>query len=148
MNVIVIVSTFCFMEFTAWFLHKYIMHGFLWNLHLDHHQPTHHVLQKNDFFFLLFAVPSAVLIILGSFQANQICISIGTGITLYGFAYFLVHEVYIHRRLNWFKNTKFFFFKAVRAAHQSHHAVNKKGGARNFGMLIVPLKYYKEALKG
>ena len=25
--------TFLFMEFVAWFAHKYVMHGFLWNLH-------------------------------------------------------------------------------------------------------------------
>ena len=25
------------MEFVAWFAHKYIMHGFLWSLHKDHH---------------------------------------------------------------------------------------------------------------
>ena len=34
---IVFVSTFLFMEFMAWFSHKYIMHGFLWSLHKDHH---------------------------------------------------------------------------------------------------------------
>ena len=27
------------MEFMAWFTHKYVMHGFLWNLHFDHHKP-------------------------------------------------------------------------------------------------------------
>ena len=26
------------MEFMAWFTHKYIMHGFLWVLHKDHHK--------------------------------------------------------------------------------------------------------------
>ncbi|MEO0777155.1 MAG: fatty acid hydroxylase, partial [Bacteroidota bacterium] len=27
------------MEFAAWFTHKYVMHGFLWDWHEDHHQP-------------------------------------------------------------------------------------------------------------
>ena len=29
--------TFLIMEFVAWAVHKYIMHGFLWSLHKDHH---------------------------------------------------------------------------------------------------------------
>ena len=35
------------MEFMAWFAHKYIMHGFLWNWHEDHHKPHH---EKDGFF--------------------------------------------------------------------------------------------------
>lgn len=34
----VFLATFFFMEFMAWFSHKYIMHGFLWVLHEDHHK--------------------------------------------------------------------------------------------------------------
>ena len=34
----IVIITFLFMEFVAWFAHKYIMHGFLWFLHKDHHQ--------------------------------------------------------------------------------------------------------------
>ena len=30
-----VIATFCFMEFIAWFSHKYIMHGFMWFLHKD-----------------------------------------------------------------------------------------------------------------
>ena len=33
-----IAGTFIFMEFVAWFTHKYVMHGLLWILHRDHHQ--------------------------------------------------------------------------------------------------------------
>ena len=37
--------TFLIMEFVAWAVHKYIMHGFLWSLHKDHH-----VVDKEKFF--------------------------------------------------------------------------------------------------
>ena len=37
LGVLVILITFFFMEFVAWATHKYIMHGFLWSLHKDHH---------------------------------------------------------------------------------------------------------------
>ena len=63
---LIIISTFLFMEFVAWSVHKYIMHGFLWNLHKDHHQVNKdHVMQKNDYFFLIFAIPSILLIVNG-----------------------------------------------------------------------------------
>ena len=37
-------STFLTMEGITWLTHKYVMHGFLWYLHEDHHQ------KKNTFF--------------------------------------------------------------------------------------------------
>ena len=43
----IIVVTAIAMEFVAWFSHKYIMHGFLWSWHEDHHQPH----QEGDGFF-------------------------------------------------------------------------------------------------
>ena len=54
----VILITFFAMEFVAWFTHKFIMHGFLWNLHFDHHNTQPGFFQKNDAFFLIFAIPS------------------------------------------------------------------------------------------
>ena len=33
-----VIATFIITEFTAWFNHKYIMHGPLWILHKDHHK--------------------------------------------------------------------------------------------------------------
>ena len=49
--ILIFFGTFSIMEFMAWFTHKYIMHGLLWNLHEDHHQPTGKLFQKNDLFF-------------------------------------------------------------------------------------------------
>ena len=54
-KILIITITFFFMEFVAWFTHKYIMHGFLWSLHKDHHQvDKDKKFQKNDYFFLIF----------------------------------------------------------------------------------------------
>ena len=40
----------------AWFSHKYIMHGFLWSLHKDHHHKDHDShFERNDAFFLFYA---------------------------------------------------------------------------------------------
>lgn len=131
------------MEFVAWFTHKYIMHGFLWALHKDHHQSTPGFFEKNDFFFLIFAVPSSLLMILGSIKGIDYRFFIGLGILLYGICYFLVHEVLIHKRFKWIKQTRNPYFKALVKAHYVHHKNKNKSGAVCFGMLVVPWKYFK-----
>jgi hypothetical protein len=56
------------MEGITWLTHRYVMHGFLWYLHEDHHQPTGHFFEKNDAFFLIFAIPSMACIFYGNCQ--------------------------------------------------------------------------------
>jgi len=47
--VITIVS-FTGMEGVAWLAHKYLMHGFLWALHRDHHKKEQYgFFEHNDF---------------------------------------------------------------------------------------------------
>ncbi len=145
MGAIIIFITFWVMEFNAWWLHKYLMHGALWGLHEDHHKPYHSVLQKNDAFFLVFAVPSWLLIMLGMMYSSSVSVYIGYGISIYGIAYFLIHEVLIHQRFKWFKKTNNFYFKAIRKAHKIHHKKQGKGGGECFGMLVVPWRFYKQA---
>ena len=145
LNILIVIATFFFMEFVAWFTHKYVMHGFLWVLHKDHHIPEPGVFEKNDSFFLLFAVPSFLLFLFGSLNSFNFLFYIGLGILLYGIAYFLVHEVLIHQRLKWFKRTNNVYFKSLRKAHKIHHKRLTKEDGECFGMLIVPFKYYREA---
>ncbi len=134
---------FVAMEFMAWFTHKFLMHGLLWNLHEDHHQPTGKTFQKNDLFFLIFAVPSWLNIMFGFINKNDYMIGIGFGIAAYGLAYFLVHEILIHRRKKWFDNINNRYFRAVRKAHKVHHKNQYKEEGECFGMLLFPLKYYR-----
>ena len=50
--VFTLIVTFMVTEFTAWFNHKYIMHGPLWVLHKDHHKKDHKSwFERNDLFF-------------------------------------------------------------------------------------------------
>ena len=71
--ILIFFGTYAFMEFMAWFTHKYIMHGFLWKLHKDHHQITGTTFQLNDLFFIIFALPSITLIILNMNVKKKIC---------------------------------------------------------------------------
>jgi beta-carotene 3-hydroxylase len=42
------------MEGFTWLIHKYVMHGFLWSLHKDHHDHSNDPpLEKNDYFFVI-----------------------------------------------------------------------------------------------
>ena len=142
---LIIFLTFFFMEFVAWFTHKYIMHGFLWALHKDHHQvDKDKTFQKNDYFFLIFAIPSIIFFVIGSQDFNYLFF-IGVGIALYGLAYFIIHEIIIHRRLPAPDKTKNRYIIAIRKAHKIHHKNRNKEHGINFGMLIVSRKYFKKA---
>lgn len=150
-KVLVTSATFIFMEGVAWFTHKYIMHGFLWSLHHDHHhKPKGQVMERNDAFFLLFSVPAIALLIYGlSLEEgwNGVLPWIGIGITLYGMAYFFVHDIFIHQRMPFFKRTDNVYFRALRKAHKIHHKHLGKEDGECFGMLWVPIKYFIEARK-
>lgn len=145
----VFVATFIIMEFNAWWLHRYVMHGFGWWLHEDHHVIDEgKVYQRNDAFALFFAVPSFLLILSDHLAGKPLLGAIGFGIMAYGAAYFFIHEVVIHKRVPTLRrhlNFSHWYFRGVIKAHYHHHQVLTKEGARNFGMLVVPLRYFTEA---
>jgi beta-carotene 3-hydroxylase len=144
--ILITLGTFLAMEFVAWFAHKYVMHGFLWYLHKDHHQHEPGFWEKNDAFFLIFAIPSAACYILGSAVAGMLPLFfVGVGISLYGIAYFLVHDIFIHQRFKIFTRTKNKYLKAIRKAHKVHHKHLGPEDGECFGMLVVPPKYIQEA---
>jgi beta-carotene 3-hydroxylase len=140
-----VIATFFFMEFMAWFTHKYIMHGIMWYFHRDHHQHEPGFFEKNDVFFLIFAIPSWLCIMLGMMNANYYSVAIGAGIAVYGLSYFLMHDVFIHQRFKWFRNTNNSYLLALRKAHKIHHKHLGKEDGEVFGILIVPIKYLKES---
>jgi beta-carotene 3-hydroxylase len=140
-NTLIVIITFFFMEFMAWFTHKFVMHGLLWYLHRDHHQGHEGFFEKNDAFFLIFAVPSAYCYMTGLMN-NDFRLYIGIGISLYGLAYFLVHDIIIHQRFKLFRNWNNQYILGIRRAHKIHHKHFNKEDGENFGMLIVPLRYF------
>ena len=144
--ILITLGTFLAMEFVAWFAHKYVMHGFLLYLHKDHHQHEPGFWEKNDAFFLIFAIPSATCYIVGSAVAGMFPLFfVGVGISLYGIAYFLVHDIFIHQRFKIFTRTKNKYLKAIRKAHKVHHKHLGPEDGQCFGMLVVPPKYIQEA---
>ena len=47
---LIVLATVVAMEWVAWASHKYIMHGFGWGWHRDHHEPHDNLLEKNDLY--------------------------------------------------------------------------------------------------
>lgn len=142
--IVIFLGTFFIMEFNAWFTHKYIMHGFLWSLHKDHHHKDHDSwFERNDAFFIFYAVVSMSCFYLWSVEGLWYTLPIGLGILMYGIAYFVVHDIFIHQRFKWLRNIDNKYARGLRRAHKIHHKHLGKDKGENFGMLIVPFKYFK-----
>ena len=147
LEIFIVFLTFAAMEWTAWLAHRYLMHGLLWFLHEDHHVKTPGALEKNDTFFLIFAVPSWLCIMLGMMNTSGFSVAVGLGIALYGLAYAIVHEVFIHQRLPFLRSSNSTYWEAVRLAHKMHHRHLNKEEGENFGMLWVHPKYLRQVRK-
>ncbi|MFZ1749742.1 MAG: fatty acid hydroxylase [Saprospiraceae bacterium] len=144
--IIIVIVTVLAMEFVAWSAHKYLMHGWLWIWHEDHHKPHYEkagFFEKNDLFFLVFAIPSMMCYIVGSLSVDyRWVLFIGIGISIYGLIYFLIHDVYIHQRFKWFRQLDNKYSRAILRAHGAHHAKVYKEDGESFGLLIVNPKYF------
>lgn len=147
-NVGLVLAAFFGMEGVAWLAHKYLMHGLLWILHRDHHRKEYYgFFERNDFFFLIFAIPGIVCLAAGSLNGVTPALYIGIGITLYGFCYFFVHDLFIHQRIKVLRNSENSYLKAIRRAHKMHHKHLGKEDGECFGMLWVPRIYFEESKK-
>lgn len=143
-DILLTLLVFIAMEPLTWLIHKYVMHGFLWSLHRDHHDHSSEgELEKNDYFFVIFALPAIVLFYQGAKQGYNYLFYIALGVTIYGIAYFFVHDIFIHQRIKLFSKTRNPYFLAIRRAHKQHHRYLTKEDGECFGFLLVPIKYFK-----
>ena len=145
--ILVFIITFSVMEAVTWATHKWVMHGFLWFLHKDHHQKEPGFFEKNDAFFVIFAVPSFLSILMGTIHHIFWLQAIGLGIMAYGLAYFMVHDVIIHQRFKWFSRSDNTYIRAIRWAHKMHHRHLQREHGESFGMLYVAKKYFDKVRK-
>ena len=142
---LVFLAAFFFMEFMAWFSHKFIMHGFLWVLHADHHKKDHDSwFERNDLFFIFYAVVSMGFFFLWRYKIFEDGLAVGLGIFAYGFTYFVVHDIFIHQRFKLIRNANNIYSRALRRGHKMHHKHTGKEHGECFGMLLVPFKYFKK----
>lgn len=149
MFALITLATFIVMEGVAWAMHKYIMHGLFWNLHKDHHVRDNHdsFFEMNDTFFVFFSVLAIASFTLWSIYDIMPALAIGVGISIYGMVYFFIHDLFIHQRIKVLRNTKNRYLLAIRRAHKMHHKHLGKEDGECFGMLWVPLKYFRQQSK-
>ncbi len=71
----------------------------------------------------------------------DIRLAIGIGIMLYGIVYFLVHDVFLHKRIKIGYRPKSKYVKRVLNAHGIHHAKSTPKTGLNFGFLYASKKH-------
>lgn len=136
---LMVLGTIAAMEGIAWASHKYVMHGFGWAWHRDHHEPHDRFFEKNDRFALFGAGLSIALFALGSpwIMGNGAWWPgtwLGLGVLCYGLIYTLVHDGLVHRR--WFRWVpRKGYARRLVQAHKLHHATLGKEGGVSFGFL-------------
>lgn len=145
----IVLGTFIFMEGVAWFAHKYIMHGFGWGWHEDHHNHHTGFFEKNDYYAVVFSIVASTSIIYGNTHPEYWYLTfIGLGITTYGIAYFIFHDLIVHRRIKFKYKPTTAYMKRIMHAHYIHHKVHTKEGAEAFGFLYAPKKFEPNARIG
>ena len=139
--ILIVLATIFAMEWIAWGAHKYIMHGWGWGWHRDHHEPHDNALEKNDLYGIVGAVTSISFFALGSplimgANAWEPATWIGLGVLFYGVIYTLVHDGLVHQR--YFKFVpKSGYAKRLVQAHKLHHATSSREGGVSFGFVFA-----------
>lgn len=136
---LIFLATVAGMEGFAYVMHRWIMHGPGWFLHASHHRARSGVFEWNDLYAVIFAVPSIVLIDLGTLQHwGSATTAVGVGIAGYGAIYFGFHDWIVHRRIPHRIVPRSDYFKRIVQAHRLHHVVESKHGTVSFGFLYAP----------
>lgn len=132
MSLLLVALGFLLMEPVTYCVHRWVMHGPGLVLHRSHHRGRDAGWEANDAFPLIFAaIVGAALAIGFNVPAWSGLVWVGVGVTLYGAAYGLVHDVYIHGRLPLFRR-RFAGFERLADAHRLHH----RFGGEPYGMLL------------
>lgn len=123
-------ATFVAMEAVSYATHRWVMHGPGLGWHASHHAPPTGRWEKNDRFPLVFSA-IGIGLFAGAAAGARRWWPLAVGVTGYGAAYGVVHELVVHRRvpvavpssryLDW-----------LRRSHAEHH----RSGGEPFGMLL------------
>jgi beta-carotene 3-hydroxylase len=137
MNATLFLGSLAAMEVVAYLMHRFLMHGPLWFLHRSHHRPRAGWFEANDLFGVFFAIPSIILIYLGT-HGQPSLLWIGLGMTGYGFFYFGFHDVLVHQRIPVRFHPRNPYLRRITQAHLIHHRSQERDGAVSFGFLYSP----------
>ena len=136
---LIFAATVAAMEGFAYVMHRWVMHGPGWFLHASHHRARTGLWEANDLYFVIFAMPS-ILLLLGGVQWGwgAWATACGAGIAAYGLIYLGFHDILVHRRIGHRHVPRTRYMKRIVQAHRLHHAVETREGCVSFGFLIAP----------
>jgi len=123
------------MEPWARLLHGRVWHASLWGIHRSHHGRRRGRFERNDVLSAAHAPIAAALVMIGCNlhgAAAPACIGVGVGMTIFGLAYVLVHDGFVHGRLPVRFLARVAWLRRVRDAHAAHHA----RGAAPYGFFL------------
>jgi beta-carotene 3-hydroxylase len=120
------------MEPVTYALHRWVMHGPGRPLHRSHHRPATGRLEANDLFPVMFASVVGVALVVGfNVPGYAWLVPVGTGVTLYGLAYGIVHDGIIHGRVPAVRRISGRYVRWLADSHRMHH----RFGGEPYGML-------------
>lgn len=134
-KIAIVVSVVAVMEFVAWASHKYIMHGWGWGWHRDHHEPHDNMLEKNDLFAIVGSTVAITMFVVGYYYSLPLWWA-AVGVTVYGIIYTFIHDGLVHQRFfRWVPKRG--YAKRLVQAHKLHHATVGKEGGVSFGFVFA-----------
>ena len=131
------------MELWSRLLHGRVWHGALFSVHRSHHRHRTGRFEANDVLSATHAPIAAALVVVGCQMhgiGGAVVRGIGIGMTLFGIAYVVVHDGFVHGRLPVGFLARFRFFRRIRGAHRLHH---RDGGAP-YGLFAGPREVRRE----
>lgn len=113
--------------------HRRAMHGWAWSWHRSHHQRTGGTFEANDLFPVVFATITVAAMAAGAaVEPLAPLLWVGSGVTAYGAAYLIVHDLYIHQRLGTLPGSGSRLIRRLADAHSIHH----RFGREPYGFLL------------
>lgn len=118
------------MEPVAYATHRWVMHGVGWGWHASHHRARTTTFERNDLYPATFAGLATLTMAAAATRRWSTVMAAGVGVTAYGAAYGVVHEIYAHRRMPRLR-MRSAPLEALGRRHLRHH----QRGGEPFGML-------------
>ena len=129
---VIFLVTFTAMELFSYLVHRFVYHRWAWFIHKSHHSPRKGIFEWNDIFPVTFSVITIALMVYAfSKGGNPRLVALSTGITAYGLSYFVVHDLYVHRRVKSLR-LQIPLLRPLKQAHAVHH----RSGGEPYGLFF------------
>ncbi len=136
------------LEIFSYVIHRWFFHGILWRIHESHHVATKGKFELNDIFSVIFGGTSVLLLVFAEYPLSEsFAFPVGLGIAIYGVFYFIVHDLFTHRRFLPFGSENKLLL-TIRAAHQRHHQTADKIGIEPYGLFIFDFGKFRRKVSG